>query len=80
MALKTLGIAAPDAVRVVEDDEVDVAGIVEFPPPQLAQAEDHQARLLLRIARVGEAEGAGLGGGPQDMSGRQPQRGFGEIR
>ena len=51
--LQAVGIGGLDPFLVVEHDQIDVAGVVEFVPAELAHAEDDEARAVPGPRRVG---------------------------
>ena len=65
-------------VRVVEEDEVDIAGVVEFAGAELAHAEDDEAATGLGGLGVGEEECARLVGGEDEVGDGEVEGGFGE--
>ena len=72
---------AQQALRlgIEEDDEVDVAGIVELAGALLAHGEDDVAAVLARHRRIGERKPAGAVGGKQQMIDGSGDRGIGEA-
>ncbi len=68
-----------DLVRLEQDDHVDVGGIVEFPRPELAHAEDDESAVLCRIARMGQGKVAFLRRRRQQMPAANLDRGACEI-
>ena len=81
--LQAFGVAVAVPVynlfRVVKDDQVDVARIVEFPRPQFTHGDDDQAGVSFRVIGVVESECALAGGVGQDTGRGQPEGGGGEI-
>ena len=69
----------PDALVVIEHDQIDIARIVELATAELAHAEDDPAAVLFRIGGVCRAELPGGGGFRQDQAHRRPEGGLGKI-
>ena len=62
--LQGTAAAIVDLVAVIEDDEVDVAGVVELAGAELAHGEDDEAGLARRLRRLWQIQIAGLGRPP----------------
>ncbi len=75
-----VGLAGAHLLGIEQDNEVDVAGIVELARPQLAHAEDDQAGVPLGVVGVDEFDVPGRGGAPEHAGGRNPDGGVGEGR
>jgi hypothetical protein len=54
--LERIVLVGVDDVAVVQRDEIDVAGVVELARPELAHADDDEARAATGIVLVGEPE------------------------
>ncbi len=72
--------AVVDLVAVIKHDQVDIAGVVQLARPQLAHAEDDEARTLARAFHVRQNQIARHGRAMQQMIGGKPQRRIGELR
>src|SRR3546814_15909570 len=59
-------MAVVDGLRIEDDDEVDVRGVVQLPGAQLAHAENGDAAAARRIGFVGQADLAAGGGLPTE--------------
>ncbi len=68
-----------DLGRVVEDDEIDVARIIELPRAELAHADDDEPGVMTRPRRIGEGELAAGGGPRQQVVGGDREGGVGEL-
>ncbi len=65
---------------IEEDDQVDIAGVIELPPAELAEAEHHETGAGLRVLTVGRVEPSGGGGLEQERVEGRRDRGIGEVR
>jgi hypothetical protein len=65
--------------RVVEDDQVDIARIVELAGAELAHAEEDPAAALVRLRRVGDGDRAFARGLGENEAHRGADRGVGEA-
>ena len=66
-------------VRIVQQDEVDIAGIVQFARAELAHAKDGETARLFRLLGVGQAQLAAVVGGAQQVRDRGAQSRLGEV-
>ena len=66
-------------VRVVQQDEVDIAGVVQFAGAELAHAKHGEAAIALRRGGVGQAQMARLVPGQQQMRDRSLEGGLGKV-
>ncbi len=71
--------AIAHAVRVIEQDEVDIARIVEFAGPKLAHTEDNNAAVVLDLASVRRFDLASAGRALQQVANGNAESGIGEI-
>ena len=67
-------------VGVVEQDEVDITGIVQLARAQLAHPQHHQPAPLGRPRRVGQGECARIMSCEQEVTDRKPQRRLRQLR
>ena len=68
-----------DLGRVVENDEVDVARVVELPRAELAHGDDDEPGVVAGPRRIGEYQLAAAGGPGQQVVGGDRQGGVGEL-
>ncbi len=68
------------AIGIVEDDQVDVARVVQLAGAQFAHAEDDQAGAVLRRPRIRQSQGATAGGVGEQEGRRAVERAFRERR
>ena len=66
-------------IGVLQQNEVDIAGVVEFACAELAHAEDGEAAAEFRCGRRGQVQRAGVMAGEQQMGDAEAQRGLGEV-
>ena len=78
--LQIVRIGAAHALGVVEDDEVDVGGIVEFARPQLAHAEHDEPRALLGCGLVGKDQAVAPRRLAQQVAAGEVEGGLGRAR
>ena len=72
------------ALRIVEQDEVDIAGIIQLASAELAHAEHREAALVLDVPwgrlRVGQVKASlALRGAPQQVRAGEVEGGLGEL-
>ena len=64
------GIAGRQPVRVIEQDQIDIRGVVELVAAQLAESEGDQAGITLRVFGIGQGQQvAGVEAGEQHAQG-----------
>ncbi len=76
--MRTSPAGVPHALCVKQQDEVDIAGIIELARAELAHAENQEPASLLNVAIIGQRDLAG-GGVAQQMAGRRAERRVGEV-
>jgi hypothetical protein len=63
-----------DDMIVVQNDEIDIAGIIEFARPEFAHGQNDQPRPDRRLFRIGQHQQTRIAGLAQQMVGRELQR------
>ena len=80
VGLKGIRIRRLDSFAVEQQDQVDIARIIELARAQLAHAEDDEAGAWLDPLGIGEGEGAGRGRVAQERPGGGAEGGLGQAR
>ena len=78
--LNALAPAIDHLFVVVEHDQIDIAGIVQLAPAQLAHAEHDQAGAALGVLGMGQPQGAALGLAAQQEADGETDGGFRQQR